>query len=380
MFIYLLWFIVVFYIYNTHAQKTPKSKGMLALMLAGLAIFVGLGDMLGGYDRYIYGEVFDSIADITIQKGNYLESNVFFLFEGEYGYLWLNVLISFVTHNRYIFILLYTLLIYILLYKSFSRFSENYGFTLLLFLGLWFFFTFTYLRQVLAATVAWLAVPYIIKRDWKRYFIVVILAYMFHHSAVIFFPMYFVPIMKFKEKYVLYVMVACFIIGVSGLSLGLYNTYGDVVESKKVDSYTSELYGFRVEYLAEVIVFLYLILSQYKRIPEDKEHLVLLNMALVFCAILLFFIKSGNSGRLSWYYMLGIISTLSFLYSRERKVNQSAGKIIVLMFLLYFRILYYWGIQLYPYKTFLTDGYRKGDVIHERYEYDDRYDADKFYR
>ena len=44
------------------------------------------------------------------------------------------------------------------------------------------------------------------------------------------------------------------------------------------------------------------------------------------------------------------------------------------------RILLAWGIQIYPYKTFLTSGVREGDIIEMEYEYDHDYDENKFYR
>ena len=49
----------------------------LALFLLFLSLFVGFSDMFGGYDRYIYGEVFDSIADITTKHGSYVDSGSF---------------------------------------------------------------------------------------------------------------------------------------------------------------------------------------------------------------------------------------------------------------------------------------------------------------
>ena len=46
---------------------------------------------------------------------------------------------------------------------------------------------------------------------------------------------------------------------------------------------------------------------------------------------------------------------------------------------LYFRILILWGVLLYPYKSFFTNGHRDYDPVYEQYEYDVRYDIDKFY-
>ena len=108
-----------------------------------------------------------------------------------------------------------------------------------------------------------------------------------------------------------------------------------------------------------------------------------MNMALVFCAILLFFVRSENGGRLSWYYMIGIISTITYICTYKQNVrNKISIFLISLSIFLYLRI--YTGWQAYhflsPYKTFLTDGYRSNDIIRETYEYNYNYDHNKFYR
>ena len=60
---------------------------------------------------------------------------------------------------------------------------------------------------------------------------------------------------------------------------------------------------------------------------------------------------------------------------------QGVGLIFVAL-LLYLRIFFAWQtyMNLYPYKTFLTNGHREGDPVWEQYEYDENYDKDKFYR
>ena len=47
--------------------------------------------MFGGYDRYIYAEVFDSIADVTDSRGSYLLNQCFDFFPSEKGYTLLNI-------------------------------------------------------------------------------------------------------------------------------------------------------------------------------------------------------------------------------------------------------------------------------------------------
>ena len=105
-------------------------------------------------------------------------------------------------------------------------------------------------------------------------------------------------------------------------------------------------------------------------------------MALMFCAILLLFIRSENGGRIAWYYMIGVISTITYIVHRKRVNPMLSKTLIIVCLFLYVRIYNSWQTynNLYPYKTFLTNGHRTPDYSYENYEYDENYDKDKFYR
>lgn len=252
--------------------------------------------MLGGYDRYIYCELFDGLADDIREGSNPILSTGFLFYGGEKGYGLLTIIIAFLTSNRYIFIFIVTLVIYAMLFVSIKRYTKDHPVAVMLFLGLWFFFTFTYLRQVLGATIAWLSIRYIVKRDFWRFVLVWFIAFMFHNSALIFLPFYFVPIKKFKPQYVVLAMLLCLIIGLSNIPLSLFESYSAISSQRiNVEGYVVEA-GFRGAYMIEAIVFLFLILIPYKRIKKDPQEIVLLNMALTFCAMLLLFAKSENGG------------------------------------------------------------------------------------
>lgn len=384
MLLYLFWFVAsVVVLFGTLSKdKKTQTQWMMFFMLA-LGLFIGLADMLGGYDRYIYAELFDSMADVTRAGGNPWRSYAYGFFRGEFGYGSLSALLSFLTSNRYIYILILTLIIYVLLFLSLKEYAENAPFAIVMFMGLWMFFTFTYLRQVLGCSIAWLSIRYILKRDFKRFLLVWFIAFSFHHSAVVFFPMYFVPIKKYSKNKVIIIMIVAFLIGLTSIPQNLFETYGEI-ETERVSGETYAVdAGFRIAYLLEAAFFLFVILYNYRLISRKSRDVVLLNMALVFCIILLVFVRSENGGRLGWYYMLGVLCTLSNICVPKKTITvQGAGLILVSM-LLFVRVYVSWQnnmMGLYPYKTFLTDGSRRNDPIHEKYEYDDNYDIDKFYR
>lgn len=382
MIIYLLWFLVAvgIYLYAEQRKMNPKNETTLAVFLFLLALFIGCSDMLGGYDRYIYSEVFDAMADEQDAGRNPFDSWAFSFYGTEFGYGTYNVLLAFLTSNRYVFILITTFLIYVLLFVSIRDYTSNYPLAVILFMGLWMFFTFTYLRQVLGATIAWLSIRYVVSRQFGRFLLVWLVAYGFHNSALVFLPLYFVPVKVFPKKKVLGFMFFCLLVGLTPLPFTLFETYGEAaVDRVGVDSYVRDN-GFRIEYVVEVAFFLYVILSRYKRIPLRPKDIVLLNMSLVFCAILLVFNRSENGGRLAWYYMIGAIATLTNVAAFKEKALAMNRMLLVVSFLLYFRIVYAWGGLLSPYKTFFTNGIRKGDYIYEKYEYNTNYTRDKFCR
>jgi hypothetical protein len=299
--VYLIWFIVIvtLYLFGHKELKRARNVYVLGVYLLGLALFVGLADMLGGYDRYIYGELFDSMADVTKSGGNPFMSNSFLFYKSDFGYGTYCAMISYLTANRYIFIFITTLFIYSLLFVSIKDYVNDYSFAVIIFMGIFFFFTFTYLRQVMGVVTAWLSVKYIIKRKLIPFLAIVFVAYSFHNSAIIFLPLYFIPIRKFSTTTIVVVMVACLIIGLSSIPSSLFEIYGEVAEDRVSSESYTRVSEFRYEYLLEAIVFSGLILLGYSYIPNKKGNIVLLNIALLFCATLLIFIRSENGGRLA---------------------------------------------------------------------------------
>ena len=365
-------------------QGSTKSTVYLVCWLATLALVVGLSDMLGGYDRYIYGELFDEVADVNRAGGNIVTAYIFEQYASELGFCWINVAISYLTANRYIYILIVTVSIYALLFISFKRYIDNYPFALVLFMGLIFFFTFTYLRQLIGVGVGWLSIEYVYKKKFWKFLVVVLLATLIHNSAIILLPVYFLPIKQYSKRAVTVLMVFCFVLGITGIPSAMFDIYGSVTEMEgRGQNYAENEVGFKIEYILEAFFFLYFIFRNYDKVPKTPARIVMMNMALLFCAVLLIFSRSLNGGRLGWYYLIGMISTLSLIVPNAKRIRGQYLVLAIFSCFLYLRILLFaWGPlgTLYPYKSFFTNGVRKGDWVHDKWEYDQDYDRDKFYR
>lgn len=369
--------ILVFLLLLALSGIGKQNNTLLFVCLLGLSLFVGMSDMLGGFDRYIYSDLFERLGNDLRSGHNLLRSNLIIQYPKEIGYDLLNLLIAFFTTNRYLFILLLTLIIYGLIFVSFRRYVCNYPFALLLFAGLLFFFTFTYLRQILAVCIVWLSVTYIIRRKFIPFLAVIIIGSLFHNSAILFFPVYFLPVRRHRLPNVLFVMTACFLAGIFLNTNNLFDIFGSLSGSEsRTQSYAEDSSGFRLAYLLEAVFLLFFLLYRSPQLPSTRAAGVLFNIALCFPALLLLFCRSENGGRLCWFFAIGLIATLTTLYGRTL-LSSSTLAIVTIAIVLYLRILLQWGILLSPYKTFLTPGHRKGDYIYTKYEYNHQYDHDK---
>ena len=118
MLLYTSVFFIAILIYYLIAKTNSTKETGLFLSLLFLAFFVGLGDMIGGYDRYVYGSSFDYIADES-SIGQGYQTMLFLVNGSEYGFFAWQFIIAQFTSNRYIFIFVTTILIYLLFFNAF---------------------------------------------------------------------------------------------------------------------------------------------------------------------------------------------------------------------------------------------------------------------
>ena len=376
---YLVFVFSLIYLTYAHGDKIRDSKP-LAVFMTGIALFVGLGDMIGGYDRYVYGELFDRVAD-DLRAGTLSDAIIFRLYPREIGYNYWNVLIALITSNRYIFIFLTTLLIFFLMFMAIKQYTVNYPLATLVFLGVFYYFTMTYFRQSIAVGIVWNAIHFIWQRKFWRYLLMVILAATFHNSALIALIAYFVGSRYIPQKKVFIVLSVSFFVAFTPLATMLLTLSGDVLDNvNRGGDYVKDDQGFRIDYVLEVIVFMLLFKINEKRIPHDKVTMTFVNISYIFCAALLIFMRFGQGGRLGWFFMIGFIYCLSLFGTVKGRLGDMKLFIVILSMSLFIRITNSWSPLLEPYKTFLTNGEPSAILVYGHYEYDKKYTDNKFYR
>lgn len=378
MLIYLSIFLIplIWYELSKSHLEWGASRGMLFAVFLFFALFIGLGDMIGGYDRYIYSSYFDDLAN-SISVNQPWKS---FGLGSEYGYSLFNWLIAHFSQNRYIFILIATLTMYACYYRAFVEYLDDYPIATLLFMGLLYYFTMTYIRQTLAVGFAWQACRYAYERKSVPFFLWILVAFSFHNSAIIFAVMYFIPLRKLSPNAIVWIMIVMLIIGMTPFTSWIIGLFGEATDTQGRTAEYESTGEWGPQKFFVACLFLYLMLKNEDLIGENKRDIFFYNVALAYCAVQLLFIRFDQGGRLAWYFLIGLIYVLSQIASKSVVGSWVRPVLIVLSFLMFFRITNAWLSMLTPYKTFLTDGEPSGKQMYIENEYDKNYTVDKLYR
>lgn len=385
MLIYILLFITVAlpaFLISPQNQEKRKNIITFYAVVVCATLTCGLRDMLGGYDSYIYGDIFDSTAEQLRNGLDYSLTTAWIENKNEEGYGLYNILIGYITRNRYIYFLITAIIYYIALTRHIIKYCRFPYLCFFFFFCLYYFFTFTYLRQILATIIVWFSIPYAIRRKPIHFFIIVTLAAIFHNSAVLFSFFYFISNKQFSQTQLYKIYALSLLIGFTSIGTFLMNTIGVAINEQKAElsANAAEQQGVRIDYIIEAVFFIYLIHRSYYRLPNDKVSLAMKNIFLSFIFVLLFFVRFSDGGRLSWYFVIGPAWACSELWQIYRHAIKFRMLIFGILSILYFRIINAWGVLLTPYQTFFHNENRKGDYIWEKYEYDHRYDDNKLYK
>lgn len=161
----------------------------------------------------------------------------------EFAYVFLNKVIAFVGLNYQMFFITVALIQIGLLYKFLESRKKIWVWGVFLYFLIGpFFSSLNLLRQSLAFFVFLYSLQYIVNRDWKRYIVVMVLAFGFHSSSLVLAPLYFVNRIddKFLEKrFLLLGLFALTILLGATLMERLGNLFFEMVDAWQYQRYAS---------------------------------------------------------------------------------------------------------------------------------------------
>lgn len=317
-----------------------------------LSIFVNsFRDMIGGYDIYIYAQYFDNVVD----NGNFLNY--------EYGYYLLNFFLYNIYPDRYFFFAIVGLLLLAVFYFFSIKVTNRLAFLIffLIFCKL-YFYTFVYLRQMFAVSLVWFGFYFLFKGDRSKFIIFSILGSLFHLSALIVLPLFFI-----RKIFNIKLVVLIFILGlILGLFVSVQQVFvylGAALDNERLisNSYNNNAINY-FYFLEAVLIYIWLVLrfDFYKR--EVLKYQIVFNLALIYVFFNLLTINDATALRMTWFFLIGPI----LFFVNELNSNIKHKGILFFIILLYFsmvflRIMFVWDSgDFLPYKSIFEDAPRFG--------------------
>lgn len=202
---------IILYIFALFASKLTDSKQRVCLIVVCLilAFMAGIRDVDKWNDTGSYVMAFDYNTPTMFHYNGTMKGVPY----GEKGFFLIGVVVKTFINNYQVYLLVVSLLTFFFLFKDFRRYT---AYPLL---GLCIYVSRFYLgrnlmqiRAGLAYAIILLGVRYVTERNWKKYFLVIFIAYFFHKSALIAIPLYFMGSINIKKKHVVMLILFAFIL------------------------------------------------------------------------------------------------------------------------------------------------------------------------
>jgi len=347
--IYLINLVMIIFYYLIYAilkQNRINSKKLrkwsVAIITLQLILILALRDSTVGIDvsnyllhfRFIAENPFSAMVEIR----------------HELGYKVLNKVVSFFSTNNQVFLTIVAILSIAPVGRFIYKNSRMPFLSFIIYIAFnYYSFVFSGLRQAIAYGIIFISYDYIKNRKLAKFLICVSLASLFHKSALIFLPAYFLYRIKLNKKVISFLVLFDLIIFIYRREIfaffinNFYQSYS-IVES---DSYSWMIFCTIIVLLSS---FFY---KKMIKISPDNNGLFI--FLLVGISLMLFASVGTNVMRVADYYYMFVIIFIPEVMTaiKDEKLALLVGYLLIIGLV----ILYLWFLssspyQIVPYKFF----------------------------
>lgn len=313
--------VIGIYIMCCLAIKEKQKRGKVFLILSMLQLFfmLALRKENVGIDLQNYIPFLNRVINFTNAE--------LFTIGFESGY---NIYCKFIMqifNNEQIFLAITAGISLIGVYFFIKNNSNNYFLSMIIYITFQFYiFLFSGLRQSIALSIILLSIKYIKTRKIYKFIVMILLASLFHKSAFIFLPAYFIAYKKITVNYLIT------IVGAGGIIFILRNKIMTIITRFLYTNYEAlQNQGEGFGYLILLILILLLALYFIKAIlKQNKDNIIWYNLLIVAIIIQLLASMEGNVARLTMYYSISIVVMIpNVLEIIKPKELSYVGKIIL---------------------------------------------------
>lgn len=301
-------------IWLEESSNSAKTKnGVFIAALLPYIILMTFKDVSVGADTMNYLHSFKAMSQYDFRQ--FLSFDEYGYERIEVGYKFLIWLLSRITDDGHILLLFTALISSRAMYLFIKKNATNWSLALFIFLTLGFFqFAMSGIRQTIAISIVLFGYGFIRERKLIKFSLLVMIAMLFHKSAIFFFPAYFVAGMKLNRKNISLAFVSTFL---------LYFVAGDLfLAAADLLEYDYNIESTNNGYIFFGLVFLITVLSIMfrKRLTDTKtSNSILITLNLISLALWTMRLVSRTAERISLYYMPYSYLTLEQIISSRKK-------------------------------------------------------------
>lgn len=280
--------LIILFRYILKKEKTDKLflKVSFTVLLLSLFVRKPISDM-GNYLNY-----FHYLNNCSLEN--------FFKFDLEILYKILNLFIGKIWLNDTFFMIVIAFITSIGPYFLIKKYSKNYGMSILLYISIGsFYMQFFIIRQAIAISILSFSLIFIEKRKFIKYAMLVVIASLFHTSALFFIIVYPFCIWKNKKmKFVVFSTASAiaYIFKEKIVSLIIHTGYASYLTSAK--------YGYAGSGYGALVMFIIIILLCYlfDNKEDDREKEMFYSISFIGIIIHALAPQLAILGRLSNYF------------------------------------------------------------------------------
>lgn len=316
-----------------------------------LLIFLGFSKIGTDYDSYNY--IFEKSITTSYWKRTRIEK----------GYLLFNAIIRFFTNNFYVFHFIWAFCMLYLIYSTIYKYKEyiNPCWAILAYTTIFMFQSMNLIRMYLAIAIIFWGIRFIINNKPFKYFLVILMAFLIHRSAIIMtIPFVFWICFKNKGKY-FFKAILIFLVFFGIIIFRKYIFNGNFLKYE---------YTYREEASIGSIWIIYYFPIYYLFMIYKKKHLasqdLFLNILFLFlCSatclwILSYFVDA--IGRANYYFTYVFMVMPSYILdkieiSSQKKNINSNGYIKKFNLMKFLMIIYF------LFRAYMSIGYIETDGL-----------------
>lgn len=332
-------FLVFISIFINYDSSKKRKKLFLITSFFILTVIAMLRSWEVGVDTEQYYRNFGYITYLDWSQSDVLRYEI--------GFFALCKVLSYFSNDPYILIMVSSLIIIPSIGRFIYKYSENVALSTFLYITLnAYFFNMTGMRQSLAIVFIVYGFDYLVEEKYIRYFIFIVIASLFHSSALFLISLIFIRKMAYtRNSYIktIFIIGICFVFykylfRIAVLILGKYAGYEESVFGGS--NYLGSLFQFLIGMIFySVCHYLYFIRTQNKSVNSkiNMMALRLFSLAICFQALAM---KMNILGRMvPYFWIFGILAIPNTIFNCKIKRRKEWILCIITLSFVYWFII-----------------------------------------